>query len=206
MAEQAIIHRNTHTEEYVLQAFWKLYARKPLSQITVRELTQLAGINRSTFYSHYLDMYDLLAEAEDALLGQLEALLDGQLNGQDALSPMNAFFQYYHQNIDKLSLLLGPAGDPAFLTKVLERFIPVVMAHLEIDAADREASELLSFLISGVLGYLSRWYQRHGTFPPQESILSIRDALVNGFESALAAHTENRKKLSRFIQFDTLQG
>ena len=47
------------TEKAIRNAFLELRAAKPLEKITVRELCSLACINKSTFYSHYEDIYAL---------------------------------------------------------------------------------------------------------------------------------------------------
>ncbi len=39
-------------------------AKKPLEKITVKELSELALINKATFYSHYNDIYDLSEQLE----------------------------------------------------------------------------------------------------------------------------------------------
>lgn len=45
------------------RALFRLLERKELCEITVRELCAEAGVNRSTFYSHYSNTNDLLKEA-----------------------------------------------------------------------------------------------------------------------------------------------
>lgn len=54
------------TEKAIKNAFLELRAKKPLEKITVRELCALACINKSTFYSHYEDIFALseLMESE----------------------------------------------------------------------------------------------------------------------------------------------
>ncbi len=47
------------TEKAIRNAFIELRSGKPLEKITVKELCQLAYINKSTFYSHYEDIYAL---------------------------------------------------------------------------------------------------------------------------------------------------
>ena len=47
------------TEKGIKNAFIELRSKKPLEKITVRELCEIARINKSTFYSHYKDIYDL---------------------------------------------------------------------------------------------------------------------------------------------------
>ena len=48
------------TERAIKQAFMTLRAGKPLEKIKVKELCDLACINKSTFYAHYQDIYALL--------------------------------------------------------------------------------------------------------------------------------------------------
>lgn len=47
------------TERAIKNAFIELRAKKPLEKITVKELCAEACINKSTFYSHYADIYAL---------------------------------------------------------------------------------------------------------------------------------------------------
>ena len=59
-------YQNRKTEKAIKNAFLELRAKKPLEKITVKELCALACINKSTFYSHYEDIFALseLMEAE----------------------------------------------------------------------------------------------------------------------------------------------
>ena len=52
------------TEKAIRNAFLELRASKPLEKITVKELCVLACINKSTFYSHYEDIYALSKQLE----------------------------------------------------------------------------------------------------------------------------------------------
>lgn len=45
------------------EAFLELLGKKDFSYITVKELCEAAGVNRSTFYLHYETMADLLSES-----------------------------------------------------------------------------------------------------------------------------------------------
>ncbi|MCB7521948.1 TetR/AcrR family transcriptional regulator [[Clostridium] hylemonae] len=51
--------RMEKTEKGIKNAFIELRSRKPLERITVKELCAGACINKSTFYAHYRDIYDL---------------------------------------------------------------------------------------------------------------------------------------------------
>lgn len=55
------------TTNSIINAFLQLRAKKPLERITVKELSDLAEINKATFYLHYKDIYDLSETLENEL-------------------------------------------------------------------------------------------------------------------------------------------
>ena len=73
------------TRANLRQAFWELYAERPVEKISVREITDRAGYNRATFYLYYHDVYELLDEIEDTVLGNIERLVQGRLLQGDRL-------------------------------------------------------------------------------------------------------------------------
>ena len=52
------------TRRSIINAFLNLRSRKPLEKITVKELAELAQINKATFYLHYHDIYELSESLE----------------------------------------------------------------------------------------------------------------------------------------------
>ncbi len=52
------------TKRSIINAFLNLRSRKPLEKITVKELAELAQINKATFYLHYHDIYELSESLE----------------------------------------------------------------------------------------------------------------------------------------------
>ena len=54
--------RYSRTDRLLQEAFLELLKVKSVDRITIRDLTERAGINRCTFYHHYQDIYDLLEQ------------------------------------------------------------------------------------------------------------------------------------------------
>ena len=48
------------TKEALANALRQMMAIKPIAKITVKDLVELCGVNRQTFYYHFDDVYDLL--------------------------------------------------------------------------------------------------------------------------------------------------
>ena len=74
------------TEKAIRNAFIELRSKKPVEKITVKELCQLAYINKSTFYSHYEDIYAL----SDAL--ELETVA--------SITSISRSYEYSAENLD----------------------------------------------------------------------------------------------------------
>ena len=60
--------RITKTKKAIINSFLSLRAGKPLEKITVKELCEMAMINKSTFYSHYADIYELSDSLENEVV------------------------------------------------------------------------------------------------------------------------------------------
>ncbi|HJC46949.1 MAG TPA: TetR/AcrR family transcriptional regulator [Candidatus Lachnoclostridium pullistercoris] len=56
------------TKRSIVNAFLELRAGKPLEKIRVKELCEKAQINKSTFYAHYRDIFDLAEQLEDEVV------------------------------------------------------------------------------------------------------------------------------------------
>ena len=59
------------TKNCIINAFIELRSRKELEKITVKELCEKAQVNKSTFYTHYHDIYDLSEQLENDLVTSL---------------------------------------------------------------------------------------------------------------------------------------
>lgn len=76
------------TKHSICNAFIELRSHKPLERITVKELCESAQINKSTFYSHYVDIYDLSEQIESDIISTVICNLG---NIEDAILDPAAF-------------------------------------------------------------------------------------------------------------------
>lgn len=64
------------TKRNIINAFLQLRAKKPLEKISVKELSELAEINKATFYLHYKDIYDLSKSLENELIDNVFSIIE----------------------------------------------------------------------------------------------------------------------------------
>lgn len=63
--------RTERTKRSIANAFLELRKQKDIEKITVKELAELAYINKATFYTHYHDIYDLSDQLEDEFMDSI---------------------------------------------------------------------------------------------------------------------------------------
>ena len=150
------------TKMLIRKEFTQLLKEKPVQSITVRELCERTGINRSTFYNHYQDVYDLLEQIENEMLGELNEHLKS-ISPENDLMSMSLFegiFRFLTGNSDICVIMLGENGDKRFLFRMLEMGKEnSVKNYLQsFPRASREQIEdFYAFVSNGCLGLMTSW-------------------------------------------------
>lgn len=99
------------TKRALEQSLKNLLLKKPLTKITINDITEDCGINRMTFYYHFKDIYDLVEwcceeDAARALAGQktYDTWQQGFLQILEALRRDKAFFTSVYRSISREQL------------------------------------------------------------------------------------------------------
>ncbi len=74
--ETKVDPRTRRTRQMLHAAFRDLMREQDFQSISVQKITERAGLNRATFYAHYVDKYALLAES---VREDLQTLLEQQM-------------------------------------------------------------------------------------------------------------------------------
>lgn len=89
-----------------------LMQKKKYSKITIKELCEKAGLNRSTFYANYTDIQDLLLDIHTDIFKEMSLALKTPPLGYPADTPkartasLTAFIVYLQDHLDIFQLLL----------------------------------------------------------------------------------------------------
>ena len=110
--------RVRRTRKLLQQALIEGTVEKGFADLTVRDITRRAMVNRSTFYRHYLDKYDLL---EQHLNEIYEVVEEGGIIGEgrpegNIDEEIIELFKQIQQFPDFYRVMLGPQAD-AFLSQ-----------------------------------------------------------------------------------------
>ena len=74
--------RVRRTKKLLTQALTELLQKKQINEITVKELTDLADMNRGTFYLYYRDIFDMLEKIEAELFQKLDTIAQSHEHGE----------------------------------------------------------------------------------------------------------------------------
>lgn len=169
------------TKRRLCDALIALLAQKPVREITVRELTALAKVSRGTFYFHYTDIYDLLAQIEKEQFEGLDSLMGVLLPGLDSDVPPEALrtlFHYLNDNEALCTALMSPNGDPVFVHRIREMLERRCIGHFTEPGCETPRQlYLTSFAVNGCVGSIEAWLLNGRKESPDRMAAMLWDAV-----------------------------
>ncbi|MEA4923742.1 MAG: TetR/AcrR family transcriptional regulator [Syntrophomonadaceae bacterium] len=175
-----------HTKRKIRTALLHLCTQKRLETITIKELTSLAGINRSTFYSHYTDIYDL----RDQVLNDFTLLTYQQavpaitriVNGSYSNEDIKYLMDFYNENMAVFRAFLGKNFDP----QLMERMHNVVksLVYTKVGESNQPRSVqveyVLEYIAAGHTAIITKWALSEAPISTEELITLIKGITMEG--------------------------
>ena len=157
------------------EAFLTLLAKKDFEYITIKEICEVAGVNRSTFYLHYETIGDLLAESVQYMNQHFQEHM--KLDAERFVSKIREcpldelylvtptylipYLEYIRQNKRLFRTALKKSSslrlDGTYRRMMRHVFLPI-LERLRVPEADREY--MVAFYISGLMAILSEWLKQ----------------------------------------------
>lgn len=157
--------RTRKTRAALYEALIVLLREKPLRDISVTELTSAADVNRSTFYTHFQDIFDLYEKLQDDFKACLQELAEREvddLRRANYRPLLTNFFSYIRENREVFQVVFGEEfGDAIELVRscILEalRDRTTVEGRCVDDAAWRKFSYQVEFAARGAVSVARKW-------------------------------------------------
>lgn len=160
------------------EAFLALLEKKDFAYITVKEICEEAGVNRSTFYLHYETMADLLSESVSHMNEQflthmkkdtdafVTKLWDCPLDELYLITP--EYLTPYLDYIEQHKLLFRTATENAAvlgMDKSYERMFRHVFTPIldRYGIPQQDRPYLMAFYIQGLMAIISEWLKNDCT-------------------------------------------
>lgn len=154
----------TKTKNAIIHAFWKLYAEKDISKITVKDITEATGIHRATFYLYYDNIFAVLEDIKNDQLEKLKYVCNTYTSSDnDYADFLNAMRKIYDENEIFLEQLLCQYRG----NEVAAQYRQIMKSKLRTDVGwgqypqDSSAYLIVDFVLSGMIetfvSLISRW-------------------------------------------------
>lgn len=164
-----------------------LMAEKDFKDITVKEITERADLNRGTFYLHYCDTYDLLEKVEDEIIENFEIMIDTYHpteTNYSAFVIIDQVIDYISDNSEICKTLFLQNSNTSFL----EKFMNVITVkgfkiHKELYSKleTTQNEYIISFLTYGIVGILKKWFNDDMKTSKESMAKMVDDIVVNMF-------------------------
>ena len=172
--------RVKYTKTMLKNALVQLMKQQNISTISVKALCDQADINRSTFYSHYNDQYDLLHQVEgevmDNVRRHLKKVLPESFDDKAPVFVLTRIFEYAKENSELFQVLLSENSDYLIQKDIIE-LSQIVSSQINSMLEPRTKEYLKEFRTAGCISVVQKWL-KDGTLESPEEMSNIISYLL----------------------------
>lgn len=168
--------RVRYTQRVLKESFLSLLRKKPVSKITVKEVCDLAELNRATFYSHYSDCFDLMEKIEQEILKVFEQSLC-LIEGFDVTALISAIYNMIERHEDACRVLIFMGASPSMLRRMIDlaRDTSITTWKKQLKNVSETELELLYLHLSnGLMNVVLGGYDKYN----REDVISFVNRIV----------------------------
>ncbi len=183
--------RVRRTRRLLKESLLELMRKRRFSELSVRDVTDNADMNRTTFYLHYTDLAQLLRSVETDLLEEAQCLVDAHIQETVADGTVRPVFEPILDFVvehREICATLFENNEVSRFSEHLQQLIrrngeEIVRAWFQ-PTDERQLNHLLCFITYGLIGLLREWF-REDMAMPKEQMLTEAEAMVDGAASRL---------------------
>lgn len=150
--------RQRYTKQCLFDSFLALLEQKPVSEITVSEISEDAGVSRKTFYKYYSDQFALLKAMQEDLFAEFEEQLKDLPTNIYAIVPALISFASQHRVLVRAVFENRSEGN--FIDRILDYMYQAF--HKDWEALNPKMTKndvmfLFYYVASGLVGIIKLW-------------------------------------------------
>jgi len=172
-------------EKKIIDAFMIIYMDTPIEKITIKMITDRAGLNRGTFYLHYTDIYDLLKKVESKFYSISKTIAQNTVNAlfnNEILIDVLPEINFYESNLEHLKLLLcinGKSNLDQVMKKELRKSIISNCHNYNLNNSSLDEYSL-EYITSALVATIIHWIRNDMRIPLYKISELMQDLATNG--------------------------
>lgn len=170
MDSKQIDRRIIRTKQGIQEALTELLEKKSIDKISVKEITDIAGINRGTFYLHYVDKYDLMEKSMNQLMIEISETgfnilnlaqrnIHSELSRKKLIDEFTTLFKYIQKNSRLIKSLTNENSSYSFHHKFNELLKDRLIAKLGSRQKNVPAIYIVSAFSYSIQGIIRTWLE-----------------------------------------------
>jgi len=184
------------TKDALASALRQMMKVKPIDRITVKDIVEICGVNRQTFYYHFDDVDDLL---EWVFEDDAERVLPKEVVYDRWLEDVMTFMDYLEEN-SSFTLNVYNSNSRLYMLRYLkskmkaciESFAIIVSEGKNIDRQDFEFTT--EFYATCAIGFISQWLDSGMQLPRELTRVRILKVMDQSVENIIARFAEPARR------------
>jgi len=183
--------RVRYTQQVLKENLILLLGRKPIEKITVKELCEASSVNRTTFYAHYLDIFDLMSRMKEEMKAEILRHMESFFfsdsgRKQDAFA---AFLRFLRKNSLLYLILIHEPGSRGLMQQMWQTTIEMYLHGKNQKESSpppqktyvlREKEFFLVYHVYGITAVIEAWLGKGALISEEE----LTDLIFNRLGAA----------------------
>ena len=191
MKNGGIDKRIIKTKTAIRTAFKELVQTKDMSDITISELTERAGVTRSTFYMYYDSVGAVRNDIEDVILSHIEKIMSEQNLVQSMLNPYPLLYAITNEinKYDEYNRYILSSNNSGELldklkTMIIDAFVSTMQKNTQLHVNVAKAKYVAAFCTAGICETFKMWFNHQSTLTLEELCGHISQMVTKGLAMA----------------------
>ncbi len=148
-------------------ALIELLSQKNIRQVSIKEICEKAGINRTTFYKYYQDEYDLFNEIEKDFLNLIRTKLG---ESDDDFNSLTVLLNEIYENPNVAKVFISSNIDKDLPQKIfsMPEISYTIKKHLKRKMSEEVFNRLMLFIFNGGFALIVDWVNKDFDISPKE--------------------------------------
>lgn len=182
----------TNTRNLIQDAFLSLANEKCFEDITVKDISERVPVNRSTFYAHFEDKYNLL---DSFISDKFMTIVSSRIHSdtkltEETLRDLILIMYDYHQSIGTNYTKLYTSAAVLIDIKVQLKLQDIILAMLNniksFPNNEQDKLELITVMISsGIYCATKRWHSNNNLKDTSTLVKEVLPFMISGLKSAI---------------------
>lgn len=183
--------RKSNAEEVICQKMLEYMEIQPFIKMKVTEFTKFANISRTSFYSHFDSLSDVVQKLEDDLMNELDDENSMDLSEiKTGKSPkLIRAVEFISENLDAYRLLAGENGDPYFQVRLANRSARIMHTLVQNIPTTLTDSQLKMVVenISGGRWQMYLWWTNHANEITAAEVVELTEKMIKPIFAMIAS-------------------